>query len=131
MDNDCELVRQGVERYCHAIHTQERSDFCPLWAEGIEPTLITPDSGYVGTENIYHDFLLKRIRQTYSTINLNIENLQLQHAEPDSFFVLFNYHAKGICRDNGSEFDFAGHETQVWIRQRSEWRLLHIHYTME
>lgn len=29
---DREQILRGVERYCHAVHTQRAEDFLPLWA---------------------------------------------------------------------------------------------------
>lgn len=131
MNQDFEVIRAGIDRYCHAVHTQQAKDFLPLWAAGVEIVLISPGGCHVGTQNIYDNFLVGTIRRLYTKIDLIADDVMLRQVGEDTIIAVFAYHTECIRRDDGSDFGIAGLETQVWVRQAEDWRLAHIHYSKQ
>lgn len=120
-----------LERYKHAIHTQEAEDFLPLWAEGVETVLISPSGYYAGTENIYQHFLLDGIRRAYSRIDLLSHSAEVRILSEDLAIVVFSYSTDCDRRETGEFFSIAGLETQVYCRQQGQWKLCHVHYSVQ
>ena len=128
---DKTALLECVERYKHAVHTQAAEDFLPLWAEGCETVLISPGGCYVGTQNIYEQFLLGGIRKAYERIDLLSHQVDVRLISEDLATVVFSYSTDCIRRDNGEPFGIAGLETQVFCRQNGQWKLVHVHYSMQ
>ena len=118
-----------VEQYKTAVHTQAWEDFAPLWAEGAENVLISPGGYFVGTQMIYKEFLINRIRKAYSRIDLISHDIDVR-ITGDTAIVVFSYSTDCDLRESGDRFGIAGLETQVYVRQNGLWKLTHVHYSM-
>ena len=118
-----------VEQYAKAIETQDKEDFCSLWADTPDCVLISIASQYVGVENIYQDFLVGRIQAAYSQIRLITEDVEVHEINDDLATVVFRYHTECIRRESGEPYGINGLETQVYIREGEDWKLLHVHYS--
>ena len=118
-----------VERYAKAIETQDKEDFCSLWADTPDCVLISIASQYVGVENIYQDFLIGRIQAAYSKIRLITEAVEVHEINENLATVVFRYHTECIRRESGEPYGINGLETQVYIREGENWKLLHVHYS--
>ena len=123
-------IYKMVERYSNAIHTQKAEDFLPLWNENTLCTLISPSGYYVGIESIYQDFLLEQIRKAYSRIDLIADNVDIRIINDTSAVVIFSYYTDCNRRDTGEPFGIAGLETQVYHKVGDNWKLTHVHYSL-
>lgn len=126
---DREMIIKGVEDYCRAMQTQEASDFFPLWAEGLDNFLISIASAFHGTQAIYDDFIIGRIRRAYSKIALIASSIDVRPISGDTAAVLFQYETDCIRRESREPYGIAGLETRIWVRQGDSWKLTHVHYS--
>lgn len=109
---DSEEILAVLERYKRAIHTQSAADFLPIWAQTGENVLISPAGCFRGTEAIYRDFLLGRIRAAYTQIDLITESVALRALTADSAAVVFAYRTACIRRETGEP-----HGLRAWKRR--------------
>lgn len=128
MNHEQEITAM-VEQYAKAIETQDKEDFCGLWADTPDCVLISITSQYVGLENIYQDFLIGRIQAAYSKIRLITEAVEVHGINENLATVVFRYHTECIRRESGEPYGINGLETQVYIREGENWKLLHVHYS--
>lgn len=128
---DSEAIYTVLERYKRAIHTQSAADFLPIWAQTGENVLISPAGCFRGTEAIYRDFLLGRIRAAYTQIDLITESVALRALTADSAAAVFAYRTACIRRETGEPHGLRGMETQVYVREPDGWKLAHVHYSGE
>ena len=126
-----ERLLQAVERYKKAIHTQKEEDFLPLWAENCENGLISPSGYYIGTESIYRDFLIGKIQAAYRQITLISQRVDVRIVSEEQAVVVFSYSTDCIRRDSGESFGIAGLETQVYCKEKGQWKLMHVHYSVQ
>lgn len=129
MTDQTELVKELVLRYVGAIQTQDKSEFCGLWAENPDCALVALTSQYLGVEAIYQDFLLGRIQASYKTIRLVPESIDVHLLREDLATVIFQYHTECVRREDGADYGIRGLETQVAVKAGGEWKLQHIHYS--
>ena len=118
-----------IDRYRHAVHTQEADDFYPLWNPQAQCTLISPGDYYTGVDSIYSDFLIGGIRKAYSRIDLITENVDVRIVNDGCAIAIFAYSTDCDRRDTGEKFGIAGLETQVYNKVDGEWKLTHVHYS--
>ena len=127
MDPKQEIL-QCVEQYKKAVHTQEAADFYPIWAKSCETSLISISTCFTGTDSIYQDFLLGRIRQAYTKIDLIARETNVRLLSDSCAVVIFSYYTDCIRRETGEPFGIEGLETQVYIREEDGWKLAHVQY---
>lgn len=120
------MIQKKVLAYCKAVETQDQAAFRELFNK--DATLISISTLYDGVDAIAVDFL-GVIHRAYQTIRLIPENIDIRLQDNDTAIVLFQYHTECIRREDGSEYGIAGMETQVFIRKKSDWKLMHVHYS--
>lgn len=126
---EIENVKSLVRRYQDAIHSQQRDEFYRLWAKGSECTLISITNQYKGIDTIYNDFLIGRIQQSYESIDLIDDYIDVQMINDQFAIVIFEYHTECIKRDTKESYGIQGLETQIIVKEDNEWKLLHVHYS--
>lgn len=124
-------ILQMLEQYKKAVHTQAAEDFYPIWAKSCETSLISLSTCYTGTDAIYHDFLLGRIRAAYTRIDLIAKETKVRLLSEDCAVVIFSYYTDCDRRETGEHYGIAGLETQVYIKEPDGWKLAHIQYAKE
>ena len=55
---DQEQIKQLVDRYIQAIHTQDKDEFLSFWTGNDADTMISVTRVFSGNQAIYQDFLI-------------------------------------------------------------------------
>lgn len=129
--NDRETILGLIERYKTAIHTGAAEDFFPIWAEEHPTTLISIGRKFSGTENIYHEFVAGLIQNAYSRIDLITRDAEIQFIDENTAVAIFSYYTDCIRRETGEPHSIRGIETQIYVREKGEWKLMYVHYAAE
>ncbi len=129
MENDIEILKGLVKRYCELIHSQNEKDFKELWCKNKECMLISVGRVFKGIDSIYKDFLIDLIQTLYTRIDLIPEDIDVNINSNDLAIIIFQYHTDCILRENGEKFGIKGVETQIFIKEDNLWKLKHIHYS--
>ncbi len=123
-------IKQLVENYIEAIHTQDEQQFKNLWSQQQDCSLISITKQYHGIDNIYNDFLIGRIQQAYQSIILVEDSpIDIRLVDENMAIIIFKYHTECIKRDTLEEYGIHGLETQIAIKENNVWKLVHIHYS--
>ena len=70
MENDVEILKKCVKKYCESIHSQNENDFKSLWSKKQECILISIGNIFKGVDSIYKDFLIGLVQKAYTKIDL-------------------------------------------------------------
>lgn len=128
--NDTLKIKQLLENYKEAIHTQDEAFFKNLWSGKNTDTMISITKQYVGIENIYNDFLIGGIQKAYQEITLIGDNDPVIHfLDETTAIIIFAYHTECIKRNTFETYGIQGLETQVVKKINNEWKLTHVHYS--
>lgn len=122
-------IKQVVENYIQAIHTQDKELFYSVFSSKQECRLISIGNEFCGVENIYNDFLIGAIQKAYSNIDLINDGMKINIISDELAIVLFSYHTDCTLRENGEYFSIRGLETQVMIKEDGCFKLVHVHYS--
>ena len=125
---DIEKIREVVEKYCEAIHSQDEKEFKNLWSGDAFNIEISGSKIFRGVDSIYEDFVAGMLNQRYSEIRLINDGLEINLITADTAIAVFSYHTECIVRDTGEPHGIAGLETQVLKKIDDEWKLVHIQY---
>ena len=129
MENDIEILKGLVKRYCELIHSQNEKDFKELWCKNKECMLISVGRVFKGIDSIYKDFLIDLIQTLYTRIDLIPEDIDVNINSNDLAIIIFQYYTDCILRENGEKFGIKGVETQIFIKEDNLCKLKHIHYS--
>ncbi len=125
-----EEIRELLENYVKAIHSQDESLFRSLWSNEELDTMISITNQYHGIDAIVHDFLIGRIQAAYETIDLIVdEEPVIQMITEDVAKVIFVYHTECIRRETQEAYGIQGVETQIVKKVDGKWKFVHIHYS--
>jgi hypothetical protein len=123
-------IKDLVNRYIAAIHSQDEQEFRSLWSGSDTDTMISVAKVYRGTDSIVSDFLIGAIQKAYKEITLIAdEEPEIHHLAEDTAIVIFRYHTECIRRQDGSTYGISGIETQVVKCIDGQWKLCHVHYS--
>ncbi|MCD7950356.1 MAG: hypothetical protein LUG12_08880 [Erysipelotrichaceae bacterium] len=123
-------MKQLVENYIEAIHTQNEQQFRNLWSKKQLCTLISVTKQYKGIDEIYHNFLIGRIHESYKSIQLVQDGpLDIRFIDEKNAIIIFSYHTKCIKRDTLEKYGIKGLETQIVTKENNTWKLVHLHYS--
>ncbi len=127
---DIKEITNLVSNYCLAVKTQNENDFKNVFGQEEQCSLISVDKLFQGLKTIYEEFLLNLIQKTFTKIELiKDEDLKINFINEKTAIVIFNYHTECILRENGEPFGIKGVETQVLIKEKGNWKIVHIHYS--
>lgn len=127
--NDQEQIKQLVNRYIQAIHTQDKDEFLSLWTGSDADTMISITHVFSGAQAIYQNFLIDLIQQRYSNIDLYSDSLTCHLIDDQTAIVIFAYHTQCTLRETGQDYGIQGLETQVLRKVGGAWKLQHVHYS--
>lgn len=127
--NDQEQIKQLLDRYIQAIHTQDKDEFLSLWTGNDADTMISVTRVFSGNQAIYQDFLIDLIQQRYANIDLYSDSLTCHLIDDQTAIVIFAYHTQCTLRDTGEDYGIEGLETQVLRKIGGECKLQHVHYS--
>ncbi|MBO4888076.1 MAG: nuclear transport factor 2 family protein [Firmicutes bacterium] len=119
---------EKLQQYIHLVHTQEESDGVGLWADECEVSLISGANRFVGKRAIQDEFL-GLIHGLYEKIDLISESVDVRLLNEQCALIIFAYHTDCIRRESGEPYGIAGLETQVYILENGDWRLVHVQYS--
>ena len=127
--NSHNAVKETLNRYINAIHSQNEEDFRSIWTDQAECSLISVAKIYKGIDSIYHDFLIGGIHHLYETIDLIAEDIDINFTDNTHALIIFRYRTECIRRETLEEYGIQGVETQCMILENHEWKLQHVHYS--
>ena len=127
---DIKEITNLVSNYCLAVKTQNENDFKNVFGQEEQCSLISVDKLFQGLKTIYEEFLLNLIQKTFTKIELiKDEELKINFINEKTAIVIFNYHTECILRESGKPFGIKRVETQVSIKEKGNWKIVHIHYS--
>lgn len=84
-------IKKLVLRYADTIQTQNKLEFCSLWAKNSDCILISITNQYQGIKSIYQDFGVGRIHALYQEIKLVVESVDIHILRADLATGVFRF----------------------------------------
>lgn len=128
MNNEKQLLNL-VKKYQLLINKPSKELFDEVFAHNSYCTEIAITDYYQGSENVYNNFIIGRLHNRFSQIELIADEIIINEISDKLAITIFKYHTDCILRENGTSTGISGLETQVMIKENDEWRILHVHYS--
>lgn len=127
--NTKEELLNLVKKYQQLINTPSKKLFNEVFAQHGCCSEIAVIDYYKNRDSIYDNFIIGRLQNRFSRIELIADEITINEISDNLAIVIFKYHTDCNLRENGDKFGITGLETQVMIKENSEWRILHVHYS--
>lgn len=101
-----------------------------VWTTTPEVSFIHPRGHEIGWSAIKHDFYTQTMANIFSKRDLTFITEPVIHLYGDSAVIEFTWNFVLTKRDDGSQKQTIGRESQVYVNQPGVgWRLVHVHYS--
>lgn len=124
-----EQIKELIKKYQRLINNPSHELFDEIFAKNAFCTEIAIIDCYEGRESVYDNFIIGRLQKRFARIELIADSVTVNEISDDLAIAIFKYHTDCNLREDGSPFGIAGIETQVYIKENGEWKLLHVHYS--
>ena len=122
-------ILELVKKYQSLVNNPSHELFDEVFAKNNFCTEIAITDHYKNREEIYDDFIIGRLQNRFSRIELIADEITINEISDELVIVIFKYHTDCDLRETGEPAGISGLETQVIIKENGKWRILHVHYS--
>jgi len=122
-------ILELVAKYQDLVHNPSKELFNEVFAQNSFCTEIAITDHYKNRTSIYEDFIIGRLQNRFSRIELIADEITINEISDELVIVVFKYHTDCDLRETGEHTGISGLETQVIVKENNEWRILHVHYS--
>ena len=126
--SDIAAIKVVLKNYVKAFNDGDTVLAAKVWETSDQVSLINPASTESGWINIRHNFYVNLMFANFSIRNLSILDPVI-HTRGNSAWVVFNWDFKATQRKDDKPFNSQGRESQFFIKEKGQWRLVQDHYS--
>jgi ketosteroid isomerase-like protein len=120
------MIKSQIERYRNSINAADAKQGAALFSQGSEVSFIHPrghEHGWAAIEkDIYGMFAETFVKRDLKTSDERVS------VYGDTAWAEFYWVFDAVMKDN-TPLQTKGRETQIWKKEGTEWRLIHVHYS--
>jgi ketosteroid isomerase-like protein len=124
---DVEHIRSLIAEYAKAVDAADVARVEKIWANSPKVSFIHPLGHEHGLDQV-DNFFRHLMGDTFSERKLTIHDVSIQ-VYGDAAWSEFYWDFAAKLRKDGSPVATKGRETQIYHKERGEWRLVHVHYS--
>jgi ketosteroid isomerase-like protein len=115
-----------LDRYVASIDAADSLMGSAFWSHSPDVSFIHPKGNEYGWEGV---------KNFYRMFSTNFSNRKLKYQNPrwvnygETAWVEFNWVFDAVFKDGGQKMESKGRETQIWNKEKGEWKLVHVHYS--
>jgi ketosteroid isomerase-like protein len=122
-----EQIKRQIARYAESIDKADAALASQIWSNSQEVSFIHPLGHEHGFEQIKKNVIESLMGGLFSERKLSIHDVSV-HVYGDAAWAEFYWDFAAMKKD-GSAVNTHGRETQIYHKEMSEWRLVHVHYS--
>ena len=123
---DAKLFSTLLRQYEQSIDRADTVLGAAIWSNNAEVSFINPRSteyGWNGIKNIY-----KMFADNFTERELHGFNEKV-NVYGDVAWLTFEWVFDAVFRNNNQKIQTKGRETQIWHKEKGNWKLVHVHYS--
>jgi ketosteroid isomerase-like protein len=121
-------IRDLIATYAAALDRADTSMANQIFSNAPEVTSIHPRGEEHGRQQIMTNVFQNLMGETSSARKLVPRDISVQ-VYGDTAWSEFNWDFVATVRKDGSPFHSQGRETQIYLRENGQWRIVHVHYS--
>lgn len=125
---EVKAIRELVERYVHAVDTVDLSLLSEIWSHSPDVSFIYPLGEEHGLDAIEQHVFQGVMGGMFSARDLKTRSMTV-HVNGNAAWSEFHWVFHATMRKDGSAVTTTGVETQIYRKEGTRWRLVHVHYS--
>lgn len=126
-DNDA--ISALIDQYVQSVETADTNLAAQIWSDSPDDSFIFPAGQALGFDEIKRVVYVGAMAGNFSQRQLNLHNVKV-HVYGDTAWSEFDWDFEAKLRKDGSSITTYGMETQIYRKQSTGWRLVHVHYSV-
>jgi len=126
-NNHTDIILGKVDSYIQSINTLDTALAKTLWLDIPGVSFIHPKGHEVGLENILTQFY-QNTMGLFSKRKLKPYDIAVQEYG-NTAVVVFYWNFYATFKEDGTDLESSGRETQIFVLDNGQWKLAHIHYS--
>jgi hypothetical protein len=120
-------IRSVLAKYRQSVDTLDPALISEVWSSDLPVSFIHPLGTDENLDQIKAD-IYGKVMGMFSKRDLNFDTTVI-HVNGDSAWVEITWTFHAVWKDKGEPLTTQGRETQVMVREKGAWRLVHVHYS--
>jgi len=125
---DVKAIRDLLERYVKAVDTVDLSQLSEIWSHSSDVSFVYPLGEEQGFDAIYQHVFQDVMGGMFSARDLRTRSVTV-HVKGNAAWSEFHWVFHATMRKDGSAVTTTGVETQIYLKEGTKWRLVHVHYS--
>ena len=126
--SDNEEIKALVTDYATSISNADTALASRIWANTDEVSFIHPRGHEIGWDSIKTKFYLNTMGSFFYQRSLTVQDLSI-HARKTAAWVTFSWGFKAKFKQDSTDFQSRGRESQTYIQENNKWKLVQAHYS--
>lgn len=121
-------IRQIIEEYARGVELADITLAANIWSQKEDVSFIHPRGHERGWEAVRDNFYIKTMQELFLKRKLIVHNVIVSTCKDFAWSEFYwNFSAKR--RSDGALVERKGRETQIYRRENTIWRIVHVHYS--
>jgi hypothetical protein len=120
-------IRSVLAEYRQSVDTLDPASISEVWSGDLPVSFIHPLGTDEGLDQIKAD-IFGKVMGMFSKRDLIFDTTAI-HVNGDSAWVEITWTFHAVWKDTGEQLITQGRESQVLVREKGVWRLVHVHYS--
>lgn len=125
---DRRQVEGLIAKYAQSIDAADTALASQLWSQSPEVSFIHPRGSERGFDQVKQNVYVGTMGALFSERKLRVSNVRV-HIYGDAAWAEFDWDFAAKMKKDGSAVNTKGRETQIYRKEESGWRLVHVHYS--
>jgi uncharacterized protein (TIGR02246 family) len=126
--SDEDAIRDLIARYAAAVDAADPTAAAQVWSHAPEVSFIHPLGEEHGLAQIQQDIYVRLMGGMFSQRHLEPHDIAV-HVYGKAAWAEFLWDFHAVQRKDGSSLTTHGRETQIYRKEKSGWRIVHVHYS--
>jgi ketosteroid isomerase-like protein len=127
LPSDEAQIRTVLAEYRQSVDTLDPALISEVWSGDLPVSFIHPLGTDDGLDQIKAD-IFGKVMGMFSKRDLIFDTTAI-HVNGDSAWVEITWTFHAVWKDTGEQLTTQGRESQVLVREKGAWRLVHVHYS--
>ncbi len=129
--SDTNCIKNLLDRYSEAVRTQNKKNLRSVFSTENECTMIAITDCYEGIDSICGGFLGERLHKYFAEFTISPDQISINQIDDTHAIILNRFVADCVRKNDGQPYTFTGMETLIAVKEKDEWKLVHVHFSRE
>lgn len=125
---DDAAIRHIISQYARGVELADIDLAATIWSQKEDVSFIHPRGHERGWNAVRDNFYIKTMQELFSKREIVVQNVAISICG-DFAWSEFYWYFSAKRRSDGAQVETKGRESQIYRREGTMWRIVHVHYS--